>query len=101
MADEDWRMGSSLDALDDVLHRFDRGDGPSVVLEWRDHARSREALGVPATRAWLAAKLERPGFDTARIQRQLDALDAGTGPTYFELVLQVIADHPGVRLELR
>jgi len=99
MADEEWRLGPSLDALHDVLHRFDRAPAAFV---WTDHAHSRAALGVDATRRWLQGKLDPTGrFDQARIRADLDALEAGTGATYFELVLEVFAQHPAIALELR
>ncbi|GAA4188674.1 hypothetical protein GCM10022219_03220 [Microbacterium oryzae] len=102
MTGEDWRMGASLDALDDVLYRFESAPEPAAMFIWADHERSRQALGVAATREWLQGKLDRPGvFDDQRIRRQLTALAAGSGPTYFDLVVEVFAGHPGVRLELR
>ena len=89
MQDEDWDLGPSLDALDDVH------------FVWAEHDASRTALGVTATRAWLQEKLERGApFDTARITAQLDDLDAGRGKTYFDLLLEVFASHPDIRLEL-
>ncbi|GAA3928344.1 ribonuclease inhibitor [Microbacterium soli] len=103
MKDEDWRLGTSLDALHDVLYRFDPGAdlGPAVFV-WTDHEHSRESLGITATRAWLEAKLHRPDvFDARTIRAQRDALLAGEGATYFDLVEEVFAGHPGVRLELR
>lgn len=102
MAGEDWRMGASLDALDDVLYRFEGGPEPAATFVWTDHEHSRHALGVAATREWLQGKLDRPGvFDDQRIRRQLTALAAGIGRTYFDLVVEVFTGHPGVRLELR
>ncbi|HST43695.1 MAG TPA: barstar family protein [Luteimonas sp.] len=100
MTGVDWPLGHSLDALDDMLHGgygvLD-GDAP-VTLVWTDFEASRVALGVDATRAHLLAKLAQPGFDTARIRRQLDALEAGYGQTYFEIVLEIIAAHPNITL---
>lgn len=104
MADEDWRLGESLDALNDLLFggfgvmAAHPDEGLRVV--WRDHALSREALGVEATRAWYEQKLARPGFDAAGIRRRLADLEAGTGPTYFDLVLEVFADHAERGVEL-
>lgn len=100
-ADDSWPLAASLDALNDALFRLS-ARGPAVVI-WDDHEHSRKALGVPATREWLAAKLARPGrFDTDLIARQLDVLEGGSGPTYFDLVVQVFADHADlVRLTLR
>lgn len=40
-------------------------------------------------------------FDRVAIRRQLDDLVSGRGKTYFELVLEVFADHPRIDLELR
>ena len=102
MAGEEWQLGLSLDALDDLLyggygalHGVER---PRIV--WRDHQVSAAALGADATEAWQRTRLARPGYDHARIQRELDALLAGTGPTYYELVLRVFADHPAIDLVL-
>ncbi|WP_159681084.1 barstar family protein [Luteimonas sp. 9C] len=104
MTGVDWRLGHSLDALDDMLYggygALD-GDAP-VTLVWTDFERSREALGIETTRAWLQDKLDTPGrYDTARIRRDLDALDAGSGPTFFDLVLEILAAHPNITLEMR
>ncbi len=104
MRDEDWRMGTSLDALNDVLHRLDAEsrDGDPAVVVWHDHARSREVLGFETTQRWLLDKLAQPhAFDEARIMSDLDALRAGTGKTYFDLVLEVFAGHPHIELQLR
>lgn len=103
MRDEDWRMGESLDALNDVLYRLDAEtrEGDPAVVTWHDHARSRDALGVEATERWLEDKLARPGtFDARRFRADLAALRAGTGTTYFEVVLEVFADHPLIDLRL-
>lgn len=103
MDGEDWRLGPSLDALDDALYGgFGalRGAG-RVRFVWRDHALSREALGCECTEAWLRAKLTPgSGFDHQGIRAQLDALRATGHPTYFELVLEVFAGHPDVELIL-
>lgn len=101
MSNESWRLGHSLDALDDLLygaygalHGRDR-----VTVEWRDMETSRVALGTSATRAWLQQKLLQPGnFNTTLIQAQLQALEQGTGRTYFDIVLDIFAAHSTVRL---
>ena len=101
MADEDWQLGPSLDALNDLLYG---GYGAMLGAEtldivWRDIAHSREALGHEATRAYYLGKIAHPDrFDVARFRRALTALDSGTGPTYFDLVMQIIAEHPNIRL---
>jgi hypothetical protein len=103
MPDEEWTLGESLDALDDLLYGgFGVLDGsaPARVV-WADHAVSRAALGVETTREYYRAKLARPEvFAEAPAQRALAALDAGAGETYFELVRRVFADHPNIQLVL-
>lgn len=104
MPDEGWTLGESLDALDDLLYGgFGVLDGDSPAqLTWRDHRASRAALGAETTRSYYEAKLARPEvYSAATARAALDALDAGTGPTYFDLVLQVFADHPTITLALR
>lgn len=104
MTGVDWPLGHSLDALDDMLYggygALD-GDAP-VTLVWTDFEKNRRDLGIDVTRAWLQDKLDTPGrYDKARIRRDLDALEAGTGPTFFDLVLEIIAAHPNITLETR
>lgn len=103
MADEDWQLGPSLDALDDLLYGgFGAAFGHERVrVVWRDHARSRDALGVATTASWYEAKLAQPGtFNTEKVTRDLAELRASGGPTYFDLVLEVFASHPNVELVL-
>lgn len=103
MADEDWSLGQSLDALDDLLYGgFGalHGVGPVRVV-WHRHAASREALGRGATADHLRAKIARPDvFDAERFARQLTELEAGTGPTYFDIVVGIFAEHPEIDLVL-
>ena len=101
MADEDWDLAHSLDAFDDLLHGlYGALDGEArATLVWTEFERSRAALGIPATRTWLQAKLAMPTrYDSARIERELAALDAGTGPTFFDIVLTIVAAHPHIAL---
>ncbi|MDH2325547.1 hypothetical protein QCN27_01565 [Cereibacter sp. SYSU M97828] len=95
MADEEWRLGESLDALEDMLHGgygAARGDGP-VVLHWRDMEASRRALGVDATRGWLEEKLTG-SFDAKAARARIEALQRGEGQTYFDIVMEIFAGHP-------
>lgn len=101
MANEDWQLGPSLDALDDLLYG---GYGvlagqAAASVHWKEIAHSRAALGGAATRAWLQVKRSQPGtFNTDAIDAQLDALERGTGQTYFDIVMDIFAAHPNVRL---
>ena len=101
MASEAWQLGPSLDGLDDLLYG---GYGAlagheTATLVWRDIDRSREALGLEATRAWLEDKLRQPStFNAETIGRQLDALQRGEGQTYFDIVMEIFASHPDITL---
>ena len=101
MAGEDWQLGPSLDALDDLLHGVQgvwAGHERATVI-WSDIEHSRAALGRTTTRQWLQSKLEAPGtFNTRTIARQLDALQRGEGPTYFEIVMDIFASHRQITL---
>ncbi|WP_369038396.1 ribonuclease inhibitor [Stenotrophomonas maltophilia] len=101
MAGEDWQLAPSLDALDDLLYG---GYGAlagqaQATLIWRDIAHSRTALGMETTRQWLQAKLDTPGsFNTQAVARQLQALQQGEGPTYFEIVMEIFSGHRQITL---
>jgi len=103
MPHEEWTLGPSLDALDDLLYG---GIGelvgvahPTVVL--RDTARVRDALGTAATREYYRAKIARPDlFHVARFSAALAELDAGSGRTYFDLACEVFAAHENIRFVL-
>lgn len=104
MADQDWRLGSTLDGLNDVLYRIESQirAGEPATLVWTEHAHSRDALGFDATERWLQDKLSRPqSFNRKGIQADLDALRGGTAKTYFERVVEVFADHPLLDVQLR
>jgi RNAse (barnase) inhibitor barstar len=100
MSSEDWQLGASLDALDDVLYGgygILSGKAPALVI-WRHMASSRAALGIEATRAYYLAKLEHPQlFKPNPVLAALEQLQNG-GATYFDLVLQVFAGHPNIML---
>lgn len=97
MRDEDWKLGPSLDALDDLLYGG-YGSVPSdesVEIIWVDHAHTRDALGLDATRAHYTAKLAAPEtFRADAVQRMLDDVNSGTGKTYFEIVQEIFESHP-------
>lgn len=101
MADEDWEIGPSLDALDDLLYG---GFGAlknheEIQFVWKHISQSREALGYETTKAYYEAKLQ-PGspFNVPLFQEKLRALESGSGPTYFDLILEIIAEHPTIEL---
>lgn len=102
MGGEDWKLGPSLDALDDMLYGGYgalQGSGP-VVLIWRGMEKNRGDLGLDATRAHYRAKLDAPDqFNSARINDDLAALERGEGATYFEIICEILAAHPRIKVQ--
>lgn len=106
MPNEEWTLGPSLDALDDLLYGgfgalHEISDDAPVRVLLRDHAHARDALGHATTREYYLAKLAQPEmFNVKHFEAKLAELDAGDGPTYFEIVCEIFAQHPNVRLVL-
>lgn len=104
MDDEDWELGASLDALDDLLYGgygATQGTDPARVV-WHASEHSRAALGVDATRAWYEHKLAHPEtYGSATATAALEELERDGAPTYFDLVVAVFAGHERVELVLR
>jgi RNAse (barnase) inhibitor barstar len=101
MAAEDWQLGESLDAFDDLLYGgFGEAAGESTItIRWCRFEKSRIDLGLDATRAYYLKKLQQPHrYQVETARRNLQELESGTGKTYFELLLQIIAEHPNVTL---
>lgn len=99
MADEEWQIAESLDALDDLLYGgFGAAKGATALeLIWLDMEISRLSLGYEETRRYYLEKL-RPGspFNKALFSEKLKALETSEGKTYFDLVMEVFASHPAV-----
>ena len=101
MAAEDWQLGDSLDALNDMLYGgygAIHGAG-SVRLRWLAMNKSAADLGLVETQRWLADKLRHPEtFNTDAIRRQLETVTTGKGLTFFQIVMEIFAQHPEIDL---
>lgn len=102
MTGEDWHLGYSLDAFNDLLYGgfgAIKSNEP-VKLLWKNMEKSREALGYAATKQYYEEKLVAgPVFNTEHFRMKLEALNNGTGQTYFDMLLEIIAGHPNITLE--
>lgn len=102
MSGEDWQLGNSLDAFNDLLYGgFGAIKGnEQVTLLWKNMEKSRQALGYAVTRQYYEEKL-LPGspFNREYFLEKLAALDNGTGQTYFDILVEIIADHPNIILQ--
>ncbi|RZJ56974.1 MAG: ribonuclease inhibitor [Flavobacterium sp.] len=103
MHQEDWRIGDSLDALEDLLYgnygilKLHNG----IELIWKNHQSSANALGLELTRNYYLKKIE-PGsrFNKPFFKQQLAELEAGRGLTYFDKIVEIIRSHENVQLYL-
>ncbi|MGJ1285772.1 barstar family protein [Sphingobacterium spiritivorum] len=104
MAEEDWKIGCSLDAFNDLLYGgfgiLNKTEQP--VLIWTAIEKSKEALGYDATKAYYQQKIDAgPVFNTSFFEHKLTELMEGKGQTYFDIVIEIIAGHPEISLELQ
>jgi RNAse (barnase) inhibitor barstar len=101
MVGESWMIGQSLDAFNDLLFgSYGALQGAqSVDLIWHHIAHSRNALGYQTTRGYYLDKL-KPGspYNKKLFAEKLATLESGTGETYFDSILSIIAEHPRIRL---
>lgn len=101
MKDEDWQLGQTLDGFNDLLYGgfgLLKSEEP-VTLIWKDFALSKAALGFEVTRQYYLSKIAPDSpFDKPYFRRQLADLEAGHGKTYFDIIMEIIAEHPNIRL---
>jgi RNAse (barnase) inhibitor barstar len=101
MQNEDWELGESLDAFNDLLYGgFGILKGlPKIQLIWNDSKKCSHTLGYDTTKVYYLKKLE-PGspFNRAYHEQKLAELEADNGQTYFEIILDIISDHPNIQL---
>lgn len=89
--------GRNLDALNDILRGgFGTPDG-GFKLRWSAAAFSKRALGYDETVRQLEIRLERcHPTNREDVRQRLSDARAGTGPTVFDWLIEVIKDHgPG------
>ncbi len=93
----DYEWHGNLDALNDILRGGFGTPSAPWNLRWVRTARSRDVLGWPATRRWLAAKMQtcHPA-NVESLRRLLAEADAEHGETLFDMIVAIIRDHgPG------
>ena len=101
MAAEDWKLGPGLDAFNDLLYGgFGAIDNNEPVqLSWKDIEISKAALGYETTKRYYEEKL-LPGspFNKEYFREKLEELKQEKGQTYFDILMEIIADHPNITL---
>ena len=101
MQNEDWKLGESLDAFSDLLYGgFGeiKGKEPLQFI-WKDIDNSKGSLGVEATKAFYEEKLANPStYNVSWAKEKLEALENGKGQTYFDIIMEIIREHPNIEL---
>ena len=101
MPNEDWELGESLDALDDVIYGgFGEINGNEAIrFVWTDFERMKELFGYDFTLNFYQNKLKYPEvFNVELIQNSIEELQNGNGKTYFEIILEIIESHSNIEL---
>lgn len=101
MPNEDWELGESLDALDDLLYGgFGEINGNEAIrFVWIDFERMKELFGYDFTLNFYQNKLKYPEiFNKELIQNSIEELQNGNGKTYFEIILEIIESHSNIEL---
>lgn len=101
MVNTDWRLGQSLDAFNDMLYGGYgkiKGD-EEIELVWKNFEQNKKDLGLELTKSYYEEKLKSPNkFNTDFVKEKLTELENGTGKTYFEIILEIIGEHPNIKL---
>ncbi|WP_261512611.1 ribonuclease inhibitor [Chryseobacterium paludis] len=102
MKNVDWKVGT-LDGFDDILYGgfgiFENND--EVELTWMKSEKSKNDLGLKATREFYERKIKQgKPFNVEMIQQQLHELISGKGQTLFDILIEIIESHKNIELIL-
>lgn len=103
MSNEDWKIGQSLDAFNDLLYGGFGAmeNGESVKFIWENAENMKKALGYEVTKTYYEDKLKPDAsFNSDYFREKLIALESGSGETYFDLLRSVVKTHPNIELVL-
>ncbi len=101
MAKEDWKLGESLDALSDMFYGgYGEIEGKEEIhLIWKEFEKNKSDLGLELTKNYYRNKLNYPStFNIDFVQQKLAELKNGTGKTYFDMIQEIISEHPNIKL---
>lgn len=102
MKDADWKVGT-LDGFDDILYGgfgvFENQEKVEII--WKESQKSKEDLGIDATREFYENKIRQgKPFNIELIQQKLNELMEGKGQTLFEILIEIIQSHTNITLKL-
>ena len=101
MLHENWKIAQSLDAFNDMLYgSFGEIKGKEKIqLIWKDMEQNQKSLGFQTTLEFYQNKLKSPEiFNRKFVLSKINELHNGVGLTFFEIVLEIIANHDNIML---
>jgi len=68
-------------------------------LIWKNFKENQQLFGYDFTLNFYREKLQNPQmFDSKLIEKRLKELEEGKGMTYFDMILEIISEHPTIEL---
>ena len=101
MLHENWKIAQSLDAFNDMLYgSFGEIKGKEKIqLIWKDMEQNQKSLGFQTTLEFYQNKLKSPEiFNHKFVLSKINELHNDVGFTFFEIILEIIADHENIIL---
>lgn len=101
MKNVDWKIGQSLDAINDIFYGGygEISGNEDIRLIWKNFEQNKKDLGLQLTKDYYKDKLNSPSvFNTDFVRQKLAELENGTGQTYFEIILEIISEHPNIEV---
>lgn len=101
ISQENWKIAQSLDAFNDLLYgSFGEIKGKEKIqLIWKDMEQNQKSLGFQTTLEFYQNKLKSPEiFNHKFVLSKINELHNDVGFTFFEIVLEIIANHDNIML---
>ena len=101
MLHENWKIAQSLDAFNDMLYgSFGEIKGKEKIqLIWKDMEQNQKSLGFQTTLEFYQNKLKSPEiFNHKFVLSKINEMHNDVGFTFFEIVLEIIANHDNIML---
>lgn len=103
MKDIDWKLGHSLDALNDILYGGFGvyNPGEQVVVLWNNFSKSKAELGLEETIMNYQMKINKGyPYNVNLFQEKLAEVKNGTGQTLCDIIIEIFRDHKNIELRL-
>ncbi|MCF0057972.1 hypothetical protein [Dyadobacter sp. CY356] len=100
----DWKMGHSLDALNDILYGGFGvyNPGEEVIVLWSNFQKSKSDLGTEETIRNYQMKIDKGyPYNVNLFKEKLEELKNGNGQTLCDIIIEIFEDHKNIELILK